>query len=150
MSCILFPCLRRCLWSTRLELLAAPLIVPFEFPKNIQMGMRVRLLCSIMQGDPPFTFSWLKDGKALDPSPLSLGVRSDDFSMDLTFARVTPRHNGNYTCLASNDAATVSHSALLVVDGKCCLLVACLLMFACNHRLLFILPSSDSFLRAFC
>lgn len=103
--------------TVSLEKLAAPLIVPFEFPKNIQLGMRVRLLCSIMQGDPPFIFSWMKDGKPLDPSPLSLGVRSDDFSMDLTFSRVTPRHNGNYTCLASNDAATVSHSAILVVDG---------------------------------
>lgn len=73
-----------------------------------------------MQGDAPFRFQWLKDGKLLDPSPLSLGVRSDDFSMDLTFSRVTPRHNGNYTCIASNDVASVSHSAILVVDGEFC------------------------------
>ena len=59
----------------------------------------------------------------LDPSPLSLGVRSDDFSMDLTFSRVTPRHNGNYTCIASNDVASVSHSAILVVDGTSCVSV---------------------------
>lgn len=94
------------------------MIVPFDFPKNIQQGMRVRLLCSIMQGDPPFKFSWLKDGKRLDPSPLSLGVRSDDFSMDLTFSRITPRHNGNYTCLASNEVASVAHSTSLLVQGE--------------------------------
>jgi len=94
-----------------------PVITPFEFPRRTQLGNRIRLLCSIMQGDAPFRFQWLKDGKMLDPSPLSLGVRSDDFSMDLTFSRVTPRHNGNYTCIASNDVASVSHSAILVVDG---------------------------------
>ena len=93
------------------------MITPFEFPKRTQLGNRIRLLCSIMQGDAPFRFQWLKDGKSLDPAPLSLGVRSDDFSMDLTFSRVTPRHNGNYTCIASNDVASVSHSAVLVVDG---------------------------------
>ena len=101
-----------------------PVITPFEFPKRTQLGNRIRLLCSIMQGDAPFRFQWMKDGKSLDPAPLSLGVRSDDFSMDLTFARVTPRHNGNYTCIASNDVASVSHSAILVVDGTFDLLLS--------------------------
>ena len=95
-----------------------PMIVPFEFPKSIQQGMRARLLCSIMQGDPPFTFSWFKDGRKLDPSTLSLGLRSDDYSTDLTFHRLTTKHNGNYSCLVKNDVASISHSATLFLDGS--------------------------------
>lgn len=96
----------------------APMIVPFEFPRSIQQGMRARLLCSIMQGDAPFYFTWFKDGRKLDPASLTLGLRSDDFSTDLTFTKVTPRHNGNYTCQVKNDVASISYSASLVVDGE--------------------------------
>lgn len=94
------------------------MIVPFEFPKSIQQGMRARLTCSIMQGDPPFTFSWFKDGRKLDPSTLSLSLRSDDYSTDLTFHRLTTKHNGNYTCLVKNDVANISHSSTLFLDGN--------------------------------
>lgn len=94
------------------------MIDPFDFPKNIRVGMRARLVCSILQGDPPFAFSWTREGRRLEPASLSIGVRSDDFSSDLTFPRLAARHNGNYSCTVKNDVASVSHSALLIVDGK--------------------------------
>ncbi|KAI1278123.1 Down syndrome cell adhesion molecule-like protein Dscam2 [Halotydeus destructor] len=94
----------------------APAIEPFSFAKGIRQGQRTRLVCSITQGDAPFEFLWLKDGRRLDPAPMSIGVRSDDFSSDLTFSRVTSRHNGNYTCTVRNDVATVEHSTTLLVD----------------------------------
>lgn len=112
------------------------MIVPFEFPKSIQQGMRARLLCSIMQGDPPFTFSWFKDGRKLDPSTLSLGLRSDDYSTDLTFHRLTTKHNGNYSCLVKNDVASISHSATLFLDGSYPLSLSVLLSFSSSFVLL--------------
>lgn len=79
--------------------------------------MRARLGCTVISGDPPFEFGWRKDGRPLGPQ---LGVRAqtDAFSSDLTFASLGPRHNGNYTCVVSNDAASASHSASIVVQGE--------------------------------
>lgn len=95
-----------------------PVIDPFTFPKNLQEGMRSRLVCTVIQGDPPFAINWKKDDRPIEPG-LGVIIRNDEFSSDLTFSSVTPRHNGNYTCIVSNAAASVSHTATLVVDGKC-------------------------------
>lgn len=98
--------------------LVGPMIDPFSFPKHIQQGMRARLVCTIIQGDPPFTIKWFKNEEPIDPTTLNLGIRSDDFSSDLTFQRLSTRHNGNYTCVVRNDVASASHSASLVVEGN--------------------------------
>ena len=95
-----------------------PAIDPFKFPESIQEGMRARLVCTVIQGDPPFLFRWFKDDELIDPPVNSVITRTDDFSSDLTFNRVSPRHNGNYTCVVSNSYASDSHSAYLNVDGK--------------------------------
>lgn len=94
------------------------MIDPFDFPKSIQEGMRARLVCTVIQGDPPFSFRWIKDEKPLDPLKLNLAVRRDDFSSDLSFPRVLTIHNGNYTCIVNNDVASASHRSSLVVDGE--------------------------------
>lgn len=93
-----------------------PVIDPFTFPKNLQEGMRSRLVCTVIQGDPPFVINWKKDDRPIEHG-LGVIIRNDEFSSDLTFSSVTPRHNGNYTCIVSNAAASVSHTAMLVVDG---------------------------------
>ncbi|KAG0429933.1 hypothetical protein HPB47_023142, partial [Ixodes persulcatus] len=92
-----------------------PTIAPFSFPGGLQAGMRARLGCTVISGDPPFEFDWRKDGRPLGPE---LGVRAqtDAFSSDLTFASLGTRHNGNYSCVVSNAAASASHSASLVVQ----------------------------------
>ncbi|UYV70832.1 hypothetical protein LAZ67_8000774 [Cordylochernes scorpioides] len=101
--------------TVRVHVMVKPVIDPFSFPRHLQEGMRSRLGCTVIQGDPPFSIRWRKDGRAIDPG-LGVVVRDDDFSSDLTFSSVEPRHNGNYTCIVSNGAAAVSHTALLVVD----------------------------------
>ncbi|XP_054926091.1 cell adhesion molecule Dscam1-like isoform X1 [Dermacentor andersoni] len=92
-----------------------PTIAPFSFPSGLQAGMRARLGCTVISGDPPFEFGWRKDGR---PLGAELGVRAqtDAFSSDLTFTSLNVRHNGNYTCVVSNAAASASHSASLVVQ----------------------------------
>jgi len=40
------------------------------------------------------------------------------YSSLLSIGRADPRLNGNYTCTASNAAATAKHTAALHVDGK--------------------------------
>nr|XP_042900815.1 Down syndrome cell adhesion molecule-like protein Dscam2 [Parasteatoda tepidariorum] len=101
--------------TVRVHVMVRPVIDPFSFPKNLQEGMRSRLVCTVIQGDPPFVISWKRDERPIEPG-LGVIIRNDEFSSDLTFSSVTPRHNGNYTCIVSNAAASVTHTATLVVD----------------------------------
>lgn len=98
----------------------APVIEDFKFDAKLQAGMRTRIYCNVAQGDPPLTITWLKDGRPLlmDQLVAGLQVREiDQYSKSLLMDQLNPQFNGNYTCQVSNDAATVSHSAQLIVNG---------------------------------
>lgn len=70
-----------------------------------------------MSGDQPVFITWQKDGR---PIPASLGVTIDniDFTSSLRISNLTLLHNGNYTCIARNQAAAVEHQSQLVVRGE--------------------------------
>lgn len=93
-----------------------PYIQPFEF-QRFTIGQRVFIPCVVMSGDRPLDITWQKDGR---PIPASLGVTVDniDFTSSLRINNLTPDHNGNYTCIARNEAAVVEHQSQLIVRGK--------------------------------
>lgn len=70
-----------------------------------------------MSGDQPVFITWQKDGR---PIPASLGVTIDniDFTSSLRISNLTLMHNGNYTCIARNQAAAVEHQSQLIVRGE--------------------------------
>ncbi|KAK7882901.1 hypothetical protein WMY93_029075 [Mugilogobius chulae] len=90
-----------------------PYIQPFEF-QRFTIGQRVFIPCVVMSGDRPLDITWQKDGR---PIPVSLGVTVDniDFTSSLRINNLTPDHNGNYTCIARNEAAVVEHQSQLIV-----------------------------------
>uniref|UniRef100_A0A7N6A605 Down syndrome cell adhesion molecule a n=1 Tax=Anabas testudineus TaxID=64144 RepID=A0A7N6A605_ANATE len=90
-----------------------PTIQPFEFPR-FSIGQRVFIPCVVMSGDQPVFITWQKDGR---PIPASLGVTIDniDFTSSLRISNLTLMHNGNYTCIARNQAAAVEHQSQLIV-----------------------------------
>ncbi|KAL1415157.1 hypothetical protein MTO96_006947 [Rhipicephalus appendiculatus] len=45
-----------------LKVIEPPVISHYEFRKDMQVGMRIKVFCTVVQGDPPFLFTWLKDG----------------------------------------------------------------------------------------
>jgi hypothetical protein len=96
-----------------------PRIESFSFPENIQAGARVHVTCVVSEGDPPVRIVWLKDGRPLgsyrelDAATNQIG----EFDLALRITSASPAHNGNYTCLASNDAAKTSRTARLLVHG---------------------------------
>lgn len=97
----------------------APSIMPFNFPKNPQEGMRASVTCTVTTGDPPIQITWLKDGKFLPKSGDSIHLESvDDFISTLIFKPLKQEHSGIYSCKASNEAAAVNHTIQLTVDGK--------------------------------
>lgn len=93
-----------------------PFIQPFEFPR-FSIGQRVFIPCVVVSGDLPITITWQKDGR---PIPASLGVTIDniDFTSSLRISNLSLMHNGNYTCIARNDAAAVEHQSQLIVRGE--------------------------------
>ncbi|XP_022821445.1 Down syndrome cell adhesion molecule-like protein Dscam2 [Spodoptera litura] len=91
-----------------------PKIAGFSFPLDLVEGSSIQVLCGITSGDKPVYFSWLKDGQHI-PSGLQVQEKSlDEFSF-LIFSHVTSKHSGDYTCVASNSAAEVNHTARLAV-----------------------------------
>nr|XP_045719514.1 cell adhesion molecule DSCAM [Mirounga angustirostris] len=90
-----------------------PFIQPFEFPR-FSIGQRVFIPCVVVSGDLPITITWQKDGR---PIPASLGVTIDniDFTSSLRISNLSLMHNGNYTCIARNEAAAVEHQSQLIV-----------------------------------
>ena len=120
-----------------------PVLAPFSFGSTIStsstsnsiltVGTRTRVLCGLVRGDTPVSFSWLKNGRPLtgarrrpadhtsvtshDP-PVTITI-VDDFSSLLTIARLERGHAGNYTCLASNEAGSDQFTTILDVQGDC-------------------------------
>ncbi|GFU34771.1 titin [Nephila pilipes] len=92
-----------------------PKIGPFHFHGDLVVGMRTSVLCAVIFGDPPFEFSWSKDGHKLS-EVRSISVKNiDDFTSNLAISKVDADSNGNYTCRASNSKGFDEKSALLSV-----------------------------------
>uniref|UniRef100_T1IT69 Down syndrome cell adhesion molecule-like protein Dscam2 n=1 Tax=Strigamia maritima TaxID=126957 RepID=T1IT69_STRMM len=105
--------------DVEIVVMISPKIMPFHFQEDLlREGMRARLQCVVSEGDTPLKIQWLKDNINL-PSNLAITVRNlDEFSSILTISNINPKHNGNYTCQASNSAATSTHTAKLNVNAS--------------------------------
>ncbi|GFQ82593.1 down syndrome cell adhesion molecule-like protein Dscam2 [Trichonephila clavata] len=104
--------------SLHIKVIVRPLIEPFAFPKSLQTGQRFSVLCTVTEGDPPIRIQWIKDGLQSFLASAHDGVRSvvvTPFSTTLVFESLAPEHRGNYTCVASNAAGTMSHTAPMVI-----------------------------------
>ncbi|XP_046477031.1 cell adhesion molecule Dscam1 isoform X1 [Neodiprion pinetum] len=91
-----------------------PVMTPFSFDQNLQEGKWAQATCSVTSGDLPIYFTWLKDGEQIPPS-LRIEEQVQTFYSLLLFHEVSSRHSGKYTCIATNHAAKVNHTAELLV-----------------------------------
>ncbi|CRL00266.1 CLUMA_CG013539, isoform A [Clunio marinus] len=100
------------------QALLVNVIQPFSFQDGLAEGMRTRTICGVSRGDPPLQLNWLKDGQTLMPA-LGANVSSlDPFTSILSITSLSHSHSGEYTCVASNQASEVKHTALLQVKGN--------------------------------
>lgn len=93
-----------------------PKIAPFFFETDLHLGDRAGVQCFITKGDLPLTISWLKDGSSLNPGIEVL--QQGEFTSSLSIESLTLHHSGNYTCVASNIAASSKHTSTLLVNGN--------------------------------
>ncbi|XP_059481325.1 cell adhesion molecule Dscam2-like isoform X4 [Neocloeon triangulifer] len=100
--------------SVDIRVLVPPRVSPFYFDAASE-GLRTQVMCTTSQGDQPFVFSWLKDGRALQPGDGLEVIQFTSFSSILTIDSVRAHHSGNYSCQVQNAAATVEHTAALSV-----------------------------------
>ena len=76
------------------------------------------MTCAVTDGDPPFNFMWLKDGKELMEGN-SVAIRTiDDYTSNLALMNLGPESNGNYTCRVSNRAGMDQYSDMLLMKSK--------------------------------
>ncbi|KAF8765093.1 Down syndrome cell adhesion molecule like protein [Argiope bruennichi] len=92
-----------------------PKIKPFQFSVDLELGMREAVHCIVTFGDPPFEFSWCKDGQLLVNTRGVSHRKTDDFTSNLVISKVDADSNGNYTCKVTNAAGFDEKSAVLSV-----------------------------------
>ena len=95
-----------------------PKISPFNADQDLHLGERTTLTCAVSRGDLPLTIFWLKDGRTMGPSERVTVTSVDQFTSILMIEALTQDHNGNYSCVARNAAAEISHTQRLVVHGN--------------------------------
>ncbi|CAG4980130.1 unnamed protein product [Colias eurytheme] len=100
--------------TVRIEVHKPPKIVPFQFPEELEVGGSTQATCSLVSGDKPIQFSWHKDNLPI-PSVLKVEQKNMDFFTILVIQDLNSMHSGEYSCRATNDFGTVSHTASLIV-----------------------------------
>lgn len=74
--------------------------------------------CVVTKGDFPLEITWTFDGHPIQSYHGDVIVSDTGKRVkQLTIESVAARHAGEYTCVASNAAGSVSHSAILDVNG---------------------------------
>ena len=103
----------------------SPLVERFAFPKNLTRGKRLRVICTVTEGDLPIEVEWWKDGFKIGGHDLtkfgSQGIqvrRIDEYTSLLAISFLETTHAGNYSCVASNSVASYSRSATLTIRGE--------------------------------
>lgn len=95
-----------------------PKLSIFTFRRDLALGERVYEACTVIGGDKPVQVTWTKDGVPVK-SVEGVQVRNlDQLTTFLVIDHLSPRHAGNYTCTATNDASSAEHTSALNVNGK--------------------------------
>uniref|UniRef100_A0A8D9BNE3 Down syndrome cell adhesion molecule-like protein 1 homolog n=1 Tax=Cacopsylla melanoneura TaxID=428564 RepID=A0A8D9BNE3_9HEMI len=95
-----------------------PKIAPFNFgEETLSEGQATSISCLVSMGDLPISFSWLLNGRRIEDASDILISQTGRRISQLSIDAVYHNHIGNYSCLASNNASTVSYTALLMVNG---------------------------------
>ncbi|XP_015789143.1 Down syndrome cell adhesion molecule-like protein Dscam2 isoform X2 [Tetranychus urticae] len=92
-----------------------PTIANFSFPANLREGQRASVICTAASGDYPIHVKWLKDNVPVNHQRGIKVSQLSDYSSILLFESLALEHKGNYTCIATNEAGTATHTAHMII-----------------------------------
>lgn len=78
-----------------------PQIGQTKIPDPLEEGQRLIIVCAVVKGSLPISFSWRKDNAPLN-SPNIRIVHSDGYQDQLQIDELSVDHVANYTCSARN------------------------------------------------
>ena len=76
-----------------------------------------QLVCTVIRGDPPFSFTWSLQGDIVHSEPGLTTSQIGGRTSMLMINSVGHRHSGQYTCTVSNMAGQVFVATELKVKG---------------------------------
>lgn len=85
--------------------------------KRIEAGATVRLMCVLMQGDPPVKFHWMKEARPVETIS-GVKVTAEEFASSILISRANEVHTGNYTCVAANPTGYSFMTTEILVNGN--------------------------------
>ena len=108
-----------CVQYYYLLFVALPEIIATEATPNPRIGEPFFLQCTVT-GIPSPTIIWMKDGIPLNVSTLPIVslLKKPNSSRIVISKAAGIEYNGMYTCIASNDAGSVSSSFLIQLQGQ--------------------------------
>ena len=94
-----------------------PRLNPLEFIEPlVHEGSYAQANCILRKGDRPIQFTWLYNGKIINTNE-DIQIDLTGRSSILTIDPVKFRHQGAYTCVATNMAGQDEYSSDLAVNG---------------------------------
>ena len=93
-------------------------MVPFEFGDDpFDILSTTTVSCTVTKGDLPIEINWMFNENRLKSNDGILIYKSGQRISMLSIESVQPRHAGNYTCIARNEAGETRHTSELIVIG---------------------------------
>ncbi|KAG1653124.1 Down syndrome cell adhesion molecule-like protein Dscam2 [Nymphon striatum] len=98
------------------SILVKPKLSKIYVSKVIKQGAEVNIFCNIEEGDPPFTFTWFKDGQTVLMQD-GLAVQQASSYSILSIRDANQKFNGMYICTARNKAGIAEQNFTVTVQG---------------------------------
>ncbi|XP_025202790.1 Down syndrome cell adhesion molecule-like protein Dscam2 isoform X41 [Melanaphis sacchari] len=102
--------------NLEVQVMVLPKIIPFSFGDGpVNSGESIQVVCSVSKGDRPMSITWSFYGEALSSD---MGVTTQmlgDATNFLSIPSAGPSNQGNYTCIAKNNAGFDTYTSQLVV-----------------------------------
>ncbi|KAK4008603.1 hypothetical protein OUZ56_013738 [Daphnia magna] len=94
-----------------------PQIMPFSFGEgSLTSGQPVAIQCTVLEGDLPLSLRWAFHGQELSSQMGISIIKAGTRVSLLTIDSIAAGHSGDYTCTATNTAASVNYTASLAVN----------------------------------
>jgi hypothetical protein len=96
-----------------------PRITPFEFDGPANAGDNIQLTCHVPKGDKPLQILWRFNGNIILPSSFGISTMMvGERANFLSIAHAQAVHSGDFSCIATNAAGSMIHTAELKVNGS--------------------------------